>query len=441
MTKLVALYKTFDGGEFVDASLESIYNHCDQIVMVHSDVSWLGERGNTVRSLAMEWCEEHDKENKAIHLDCELKTQEGQYALGVDYIDRHKIPFDAIMAVDADEVWEDQYIENAKRQIHDNHSPAYRSNMHTYLKNPFFQVDPPYGSPTVFFREPKHLTKSPRGCKAPAKHLSDVWMHHYTYVRETRADVERKLKQSCLADGNEVVVDGWMENVYDNMPEGRDLHAFERWKRVWVRIKKIWKSDMPEAMRSARLLKNWLPDGHLLDGEANEIHRLADGMNQAVDLGTYKGYSASILALACRKVHTVDIYDDIGDSFADTLQPDRYQGMQDHSLEATRALSARYGNMTCEKNNTWLAADDWGQRSRDPVDFLFVDADHSEIATRWNVACWLKHMRPGSRIVLHDNNDIHPGVQAVVREMESSKTYKKLDTVEYSGSLVAFEVA
>lgn len=441
MTKLVALYKTFDGGEFVDASLASIYNNVDAIVMVHSRVSWLGERGNTVRPAALSWCAKNDKQGKVHNVVCELKTQEEQYALGLEYISKHKIPFDAIMAVDADEIWEDQYIEIAKRHIHDRPHPAYRTNMHTYLKNPFFQVDPPYGSPTVFFRDPGYLLKSPRGCRAPSKHLHDVWMHHYTYVRESRGDVERKLRQSCLADGDEKIVKDWMIDVYDKMPEGQNLHAFERWRKVWGKIKKVWKSDVPEATRNAKMLCMWLPDGELIDGEANALHRLALGRNQAVDLGTYNGLSASVMALACRRVHTIDCYEDLADSFADTLEPKRYENRSGHSLEKTASLAARYGNMTFEKNNTWHAADDWAKRSADPVDFLFVDADHSEIATRWNVACWLKNMKPGSRIVLHDTNDIHPGVQAVVREMESSKTYKKVDTGEYSGSLAAFDVA
>ncbi len=439
--KVVAIFKTFDGGEFVDASLSSIYNHCDDIIMVHSDVSWLGERGNTVRPLSLEWCSKNDKEGKVHHLDCELDSQETQYALGLDYIEQRKIQFDVIMAVDADEVWEDQYIENAKRQIHNKHFASYRSNMHTYLKNPFFRVDPPYGSPTVFFREPKYLTESPRGCHAPAKQLSDVWMHHYTYVRETREDVERKLKQSCLADGNEEIVKDWMVDVYDKMPEGQNLHAFERWRRVWGRIKKTWKTDIPEAMRSAKLLSNWLPDGELLEGESNALYRLANGRNQAVDLGTYKGLSAAVLALACRHAHTIDCYEDLVDSFADTIDPNRYENRGGHSIENTELLASRYGNMTFEKNNTWLAAEDWTKRSANPVDFLFVDSDHSEIATRWNVNSWFKNMKPGSRIALHDNNEIHPGVQIVVREMESDHRFVKVDTGEFSGSLAAFDVA
>lgn len=281
--KLVALYKTFDGGEFVDASLASIYEHVSSIVMVHSDVSWLGERGNTVRSAALAWCTENDKDGKVHHLDVELASQEAQYAAGIEYIERHKLG-DVIMVVDADEVWEDQYIENAKRQIREQPSPAYRSAMHTYLRSPFYRVDPPYGSPTTFVRDFKLLTQSPRACKAPRVHLSDVWMHHYTAVRASREDVARKINQSCLADKNsEQVVPGWMETVYDRLPEGRDLHYFQKHRKVWQRVVKVTMAELPPAMQRAKLLKLWWtppapppPDEHtLVMAEAAKIRDVA----------------------------------------------------------------------------------------------------------------------------------------------------------------------
>lgn len=255
--KIVALYKTFDGSEFVDASLASIYNHVDHIVMVHSDVSWLGERGNTVRQPAMAWCSEHDKDGKVEHLEVLVRSQEDQYAAGITFIERHKLG-DLIMVVDADEVWEDQYIENAKRQIHDHPFAAYRCNMHTYLRSPFYRVAPPYGSPTVFLREFKYLTTSPRGCKAPARQLADVWMHHFTAVRQSREDVARKIRQSCAADkGGDRVVAGWMEKVYDQLPAGENLHYFEKWRHVWKRVEKITMAELPPAMQKAKLLPQW----------------------------------------------------------------------------------------------------------------------------------------------------------------------------------------
>lgn len=437
--RLIALYKTWDGGEFVDASLASVYEHCEAIVMVHSDVSWLGEHGNSVKDRAVEWCVSHDVAGKVHHVDVSLQSQEAQYAAGLEYIHRHKLPHDAILAVDSDEVWEDQYLERAKQQLVDRPFVAYRCNMHTYLKTPFYRVHPPFGSPTVIFRDPLLLLKSPRGCQAPALQFDNVWMHHYTYVRETRASVERKLHQSCLADGNEIVVPNWMTQVYDKMPAGRDFHGFLRWRHVWSELHKIWLDEVPPAMRQAKLLKMWKPDGHLMDGEQTAILRLARGRKQAIDLGTYKGLSAVILGLACERVHTIDAYEEIvgTGTFADTLQPDRYDSFQGHSLDTTAALCDRFGNMTCEQADTVSAAFTW---TGGMVDALLVDADHSEQATIANVEAWLPHMAVGGLIIFHDNNEIHPGVQNAVNLLRSDDRLRFIAAGEYSGSLAVAEV-
>lgn len=434
---IVALYKTFDGGEFVDASLASVYDFCTAIVMVHSDVSWLGERGNTVKPSAIEWCNKNDRQGKVKHIDVSADNQESQYQTGIDYIKTHKIPCDVVMAIDADEVWEDQYIENAIKQISDRPYPAYRSNMHTYLKSPFFRVSPAYGSPTVFFREPKLLTESPRGCRSGARQLSDVWMHHYTYVRDSREAVERKIFQSCKADGDEKVVNGWMESIYDNLPGGRSLHAFERWRSVWHCVEKIWMPDIPPAMRSASLMKMWMPDGQLLDGEMNAIYRLAKGRNQAIDLGTYKGRSAAVLSLACNRVYSTDCYGDVEGSFADTIKPDLYKTMQDHSFEENKALAKRLGNLTVDSLKSAAAGNAWSGRS---VDVVFVDDDHSESGVLSGVNAWLPHIKIGGMIIFHDNNEIHPGVQSAIGKLKDGGKVRFFDPGEYSGSIAVCEV-
>lgn len=443
--RLIALYKTWDGGEFVDASLAAVYHHCDAIAMVHSDVSWLGEHGNTVKPLAVEWCEKYDREGKVHHIDVSLTSQEAQYAAGLDYIANHKLPHDAILAIDADEVWEDQYLERACQQMTDNPFVAYRSNMHTYLKTPFYRVHPPFGSPTVMFRDARQLLKSPRGCQSPALQFDNVWMHHYTYVRESRAAVERKLHQSCAADGGETVVANWMTTVYDRMPGGQNLHAFERWRQVWHHIEKIWLPDVPPAMRSAKQLSRWLPGtqlessgfASLMDGEQNALFRLAKGRRQAVDLGTYRGLSAVILGLACERVHTVDVYEDIV-TIPGAKEYHELHRRSGHSLESTAALCDRFGNMTCEQSDTVGAAFTW---QSGPVDVLFVDADHSEEATRANVEAWHPHLARGARVIMHDNNDMHPGVQVACNAMCNDQRFRCIEPGEFSGSLAVYEVA
>ena len=435
--KLIALYKTWDGGEFVDASLASVYPHCDHIVMVHSEASWLGEFGNTVQNLAEQWCCDNDTEGKVHHLEVSLQTQEQQYEAGIQYIQKNRWPFDAVLAVDADEVWEDQYFERAKQQMAERHYPAYKSNMHTYLKSPFFRVMPPFGSPTTFLRDPNQLLKSPRGCKAHAWHLDNVWMHHYTYVRETREAVERKINQSGYADGGEILVPDWMHDVYDKMPEGRDMHAFLQWRTVWHKIDKVWTDGLPAAMLAARLLPLWLPDGHLLSGEQNAIYRLAKGRHQAVDLGTYRGLSAAVLSLACERVHTVDAYEELEESYADELEPNRYHNGWECSLANTQALCTRLGNATCQQADTVAAAGEW---SGGPVDVLFVDADHSYNGTMRNVEAWLPHMAKGGLVILHDNNPLHPGVMQVIDELREDSRFRFVDPGEFSGSLAVTEV-
>src|SRR3990167_4621507 len=149
---------------------------------------------------------------------------------------------------------------------------------------------------------------------------------------------------------------------------------------------------MPPAIRDARLLPLWLPDrtmpderySSFLDGEANTLHRLSRGRRQAVDLGTYRAFSAVVLSLACERVHTVDCYD--GQSVAVEYADFR------HSFDANLELAGRFGNITCEQDDTAEAGRKW---SGGPVDVLFVDADHSEQGTIANVEAWLPHMASG----------------------------------------------
>lgn len=442
--RIVALYKTWDGGEFIAASLASIYEGVDAIVMVHSEVSWLGECGNTVRTGAQRWCAEHDHAGKVHHVDADASTQEEQYALGLKYIADYNLG-EIIMVVDADEVWEACYIEEARRQMHDfRQFAAYRCMMHTYLKTPFYRVDPPAGTPVVFLRDGKQLTRSPRACRAEGMRFDyRVWMHHYTYVRGSRESVERKLRQSAAGDGGESVVSGWMESVYDRLPEGRDLHAFTRWRSMWERVRKVWTPDVPESLRNDPLMDLWIPQGELLHGEMNALHRMARGRGQAVDLGTHHGRSAAVLSLACRRCHTVDCYDDLpAGTFADTLEPRRYEteewrGGRCGSLRATQALAARLGNLTCEQSLTAEAGKKW---AGGPVDVLFVDADHSEAAVLQDAFAWLPHMRAGSRVIFHDNNEIHPGVQGAIVKLMGSGAFEVVDPGEYAGSIAVLDV-
>jgi hypothetical protein len=262
-------------------------------------------------------------------------------------------------------------------------------------------------------------------------------MHHYTYVRATRSDVERKLRQSAKADkSGETIVPEWMEAVYDRLPHGENLHAFVKHRAKWPRVEKIWLDSFPDAMRHAKLLRHWLPNRMdptgtfqtILDGEAAALFRLAKGKRRAVDLGTYHGFSAVVLSLACDWVHTVDCYEGSRAKEYRDFAP---------SAHVNHSLFQRFGNITMAARETVGAGHAWS----DPVDVLFVDADHSEDETMNNVLAWRPHVVPGGRIIFHDCNEAHPGVMAAVQRVNQwGSLLRRIDPGEHAGSLAAFEV-
>lgn len=440
--RIVALYKTWDGGEWLPASLAGVYDHVAAIVLVHSDRSWLGELGNTARQVAVDWARRHDTAGKVRHIDVSCLTQEEQYAAGIRHIRDTGLHPDVVLAIDADEIWNGEDIARAVAQIasDQSRSPAYRVNMHTYLRTPFYRVDPPYGSPTTFFRQPELLTQSPRGCRAPAAQLDNVWMHHYSYVRATPDDVWRKIRQSCVADRDEVVIEDWMDSVWKHLPDGTNLHAFVRWRSVWSRILRSWWSDVPAAARESEFIRRFWPESLLLEGERNALYELAKGRRQAVDLGTFQGSSAVILALACDRVETIDLFEGVLDADSEQHCEEQYRELWSrhrYTMESVRAVLAWYGNITQRQDDTVAAARD---KVDGGVDLLFVDADHSHAGTMANVMAWLPKMARGGRIVLHDNNELHPGVMRAVDDLRTLSALRQTEMPLYSGSLAGFDV-
>lgn len=439
--RTIALYKTFDGGEWIDASLASIYHDVSAIVMVHAARSWLGEEGNNVYLGAKEWSSKNDDCRKVHHVCVDVNTQEEQYAAGLSYIESQQLPWELIMAIDADEVWHPGHLYSAKGQIKsDTHrAPAYQAQMHTYLRTPFYRVAPPYGRPVTFFTDPTWLTKCPRGCKAPAKELANCWFHHFSYVRRTDEDVARKIQQSCVADHNETVVPGYMDTVWHDLPHGNNLHAFERWRHVWKQVERVYWSDLPAAVRECSLMRSFWPEGLLMDGERDTIRNLSIGKRLAVDLGTFKGLSAVVESLGADQVHTFDLFDDVLDKTITANVEEQYETLwntHQHTHASVSKILGRYGNITMQQMDTVAGASLFDDKS---IDFLFVDADHSYEGTRDNWKAWYPKLAKGCTLLFHDNNEIHPGVMTAVAELDGhQEQFSRLELGPYAGSLAAF---
>jgi 2-polyprenyl-3-methyl-5-hydroxy-6-metoxy-1,4-benzoquinol methylase len=249
--KIVALYKTFDGGEWVKASIESIYNHVDSIVMVHSYISWDGvtEKNNVIDKVK-EWEEKSDDKKKIIHLHTDLKMQVEQYDLGMTYINQF-IEHDFVMLIDCDEVWHDENWDKAKVHLQNQPANSFQCKMHTYIKTPFYRVIPPErANPTVFFRKGCQM-EGVRGNKIKPKYLMDnVFFHHFTLVRENFSDIKRKIVTSNQQDGAEHVdVDKWIRDVWYKIPQVHNFHISKGYESSWAGLTQVTKADLPEVLR------------------------------------------------------------------------------------------------------------------------------------------------------------------------------------------------
>lgn len=255
--KFVALYKTLTGGEWVQASLESIYPYVNSIVFVHSDLAWGGLKANNdCIEPVKEWKEKYDAQNKIHEICSGFKTQEEQYEEGIHYIRKH-FGNVYILIIDVDEIWD--YINLQKlfgKVICNPDYHAYSCSMYTYVKSPFYRVDPSEICRPVVVVNSKLMTETygPRwsGCSNRLI-CPDIFMHHFTYVREKEESVKNKL--ICVETGDKMEYNkDWFEKVWPLIPNVKNFHATLGWEHSWKGIKTVKIEDLPLSVRNHPLI-------------------------------------------------------------------------------------------------------------------------------------------------------------------------------------------
>lgn len=139
----------------------------------------------------------------------------------------------------------------------------------------------------------------------------------------------------------------------------------------------------------------------------SEILRIV-GQHQpkvCVELGTWLGASAVPVALSIARWRGVL-------TCVDTWSDDIYHaGVTSPWLLVTCArtlVSAGVTNVRLMPTSTLEAAETWTE----PIDYLYVDADHSYEAVLSDLEAWFPHVRPGGVIAGDDyGNTSFPGVQ------------------------------
>lgn len=138
-----------------------------------------------------------------------------------------------------------------------------------------------------------------------------------------------------------------------------------------------------------------------------------------VELGTWQGASAIPVArsiqrwggtLTCVDTWSGELNED-GGSLPNKM-PMMILGCARRMVEAGVGANVRLiPAMTVEAAKCWT----------EPIDFLYVDADHSYLGVWFDLSAWWPHVRTGGLIVGDDyDNAIYPGVKTAWDEFENA---------------------
>jgi len=163
--------------------------------------------------------------------------------------------------------------------------------------------------------------------------------------------------------------------------------------------------------------------------ERELLLRLATGAHTIVEIGVNEGGSAWTPRQALAPeghLHLVDPY-----------EPGRL-GVASSLLAAQRLLATvPRGTVSWHQTTSHVGARDWAQ----PIDFLFIDGDHSYEAVALDWSDWSPFVTPAGVVVFHNarvtrENPRCPGVVRLVEEIATAGGPWR--AIEEEGSMVAF---
>lgn len=253
---LIALYKTFRGGELAPISLDSIKNHVDAVIAVHSTSGWVHtELKNNCIGKFNEWMHVNHKIDSYHSIIGAYRTQEEQYLAAWQYIQQH-FPDAHILLVDTDEIWEEQDLITAKAIVQANPHKAYKCKLHTYIKSPYYRISPEETcSPVVIVSAA--AVKELKGVRGNGIDdiflMPGVYMHHFTYVRRSFEDINLKFLTSESGDRSPSHKD-WLERTWPLIPETKNFHPTVGHETSWQSISVITPEDLPAAIRGREVL-------------------------------------------------------------------------------------------------------------------------------------------------------------------------------------------
>ena len=222
---IVAMYKLFFGEEWLEASVESIIDQVDWVVLAVSDRAWSDApiEGDDLTQVIERLKSRFG--SKILPFTGSWASQLQHVSDALDWIRRNLPKTTHVLYIDSDEVYTS---EQAARLVGYAHDVRYTTralavSLHTYFRTIYYRIDPPEPiTPLALFPVfPGTRFTTFRRVNIRQMHVP-VWMHHFSYVR--RSDERIRAKLEAFKD-DEALIPGWYENVWLKWtPETKDFH-------------------------------------------------------------------------------------------------------------------------------------------------------------------------------------------------------------------------
>lgn len=156
-----------------------------------------------------------------------------------------------------------------------------------------------------------------------------------------------------------------------------------------------------------------------------------------VEIGIFEGGSAVILRRVMSPEATLTLID--------PFVPDSISAMRgSYRISRVVVNCARRGRVQFLRQFSYNVAKNWST----PVDFVFIDGDHSEQACRRDFEDWSQHVQPGGVILFHDSRRDQPpeqpwmgadGSTKVVSDLFRRGSHPHWRIVDEGGSIVVVQ--
>lgn len=252
---IIALCKTFRGEEWLEPMARSIAPFVKKIVFVNSEISWSGRKGNTCKAEISRLLDS-DIKDKIISLNFDTTDQFNQCMYGYLFIKQNFSDTNYVMLIDTDEVWDDIDMQRAIDflSIYQGDAKTFRVRMYTYIKSPFWRVNPPEPLHPVCFvsaQLPDLGANGARSCEFSYNSIHSAHFHHYVYVRKDFNSVLEKIITSHVSENTryeDMAV--WIPEIWNKLPNVReDFHPAIGFKENWKSLIKIEREQMPKVLR------------------------------------------------------------------------------------------------------------------------------------------------------------------------------------------------